>query len=246
MHDEENNHDPYDNPNNDNADMVQDVGGFLLPADPVRAALHGCRPIRIPRRGGLLSESFFFGHHVLYLESGKGDIWLVNPDGQEMLVDFLRPGEFLGETFPITGQTYPNIQVVARYPCVIRQIPSHHFLTLINHSADFASAIMRQLALRQGQLLHSMASTQFVPVSERVYQVLESLCNDEDSITHPEGVMVHITRQDLARMVGCSRESAGRAVQTLTDRGLMEARGKTMLVYGMRKAPDIAFFEGMD
>ena len=223
-------------------DIVQDVAGFLPLADPVRSALQGCRPIKVPRKGGLVNESFFFGHHVIYLESGKGDIWLVHPDGQELLVDFLRPGEFLGEVFPITGQNYPNIQVVARYPCVIRQIPSHHFLTLVNHSADFASAVMRQLALRQGQFLHSLAAMQFLQVSERIYQVLEVLCDDEDSVTHPEGVVVRITRQDLSRMVGCTRESAGRALQILTDRGLLQARGKTILVYGLRKSAPLSLF----
>ena len=43
-----------------------------------------------------------------------------------------------------------------------------------------------------------------------------------------------MSRQELSRLVGCSREMAGRVLKVLEEQGLLTARGKTMVVYGVR------------
>jgi len=43
-----------------------------------------------------------------------------------------------------------------------------------------------------------------------------------------------VSRQELSRLVGCSREMAGRVLKVLEEQGLLTARGKTMVVYGVR------------
>jgi CRP/FNR family transcriptional regulator, cyclic AMP receptor protein len=53
-------------------------------------------------------------------------------------------------------------------------------------------------------------------------------------MTHPNGMQIKITRQDIAKIVGCSREMAGRVLKELEDEKLIEAHGKTIVVYGTR------------
>jgi CRP/FNR family cyclic AMP-dependent transcriptional regulator len=53
-------------------------------------------------------------------------------------------------------------------------------------------------------------------------------------MTHPEGPQLKVSRQELSRLVGCSREMAGRVLKVLEEQGLLTARGKTMVVYGVR------------
>jgi CRP/FNR family cyclic AMP-dependent transcriptional regulator len=48
---------------------------------------------------------------------------------------------------------------------------------------------------------------------------------------HPQGIQIKVTRQEISRMVGCSREMAGRVLKSLQDAGLVWAHGKTMIVY---------------
>jgi CRP/FNR family cyclic AMP-dependent transcriptional regulator len=43
-----------------------------------------------------------------------------------------------------------------------------------------------------------------------------------------------VSRQDLARLVGCSREMAGRVLKNLEDEGVLRATGKTVVMIGMR------------
>jgi CRP/FNR family cyclic AMP-dependent transcriptional regulator len=53
-------------------------------------------------------------------------------------------------------------------------------------------------------------------------------------MTHPDGMQIKITRQELGRIVGCSREMAGRVLKTLEEDGLVSVAGKTMVVHGTR------------
>ncbi len=60
------------------------------------------------------------------------------------------------------------------------------------------------------------------------------LTRQPDAMTHPDGMQIKITRQEIGRIVGCSREMVGRVLKTLVDQGLVSVKGKTMVVYGTR------------
>jgi len=53
-------------------------------------------------------------------------------------------------------------------------------------------------------------------------------------MTHPEGMQIKVSRQELSRLVGCSREMAGRVLKVLEDQRLLRATGKTIVVFGAR------------
>jgi CRP/FNR family cyclic AMP-dependent transcriptional regulator len=53
-------------------------------------------------------------------------------------------------------------------------------------------------------------------------------------MTHPEGMQIKVSRQELSRLVGCSREMAGRVLKVLEEQGLLRATGKTIVVYNAR------------
>ena len=74
----------------------------------------------------------------------------------------------------------------------------------------------------------------FLDVTGRVARTLLDLCQEPDAMTHPDGMQIKITRQEIGRIVGCSREMVGRVLKTLEDQGLVSAKGKTMVVTGTR------------
>ena len=53
-------------------------------------------------------------------------------------------------------------------------------------------------------------------------------------MTHPDGMQIKITRQELGRLVNCSREMAGRGLKALEDKELIHVKGKTIVVYATR------------
>lgn len=53
-------------------------------------------------------------------------------------------------------------------------------------------------------------------------------------MTHPDGMQIKITRQEIGQIVGCSRETVGRILKMLEDQNLIHAHGKTIVVFGTR------------
>lgn len=54
------------------------------------------------------------------------------------------------------------------------------------------------------------------------------------AMTHPDGMQLRVTRQEIGRIVGCSREMVGRVLKSLEEQGLITASGKTIVVFGTR------------
>lgn len=57
-------------------------------------------------------------------------------------------------------------------------------------------------------------------VEGRIARALLDLRKEPDAMTHPDGMQLHITRQEVGRIVGCSREMAGRVMKEMEDKGL--------------------------
>ena len=71
-------------------------------------------------------------------------------------------------------------------------------------------------------------------VAGRIAQTLMNLARQPEAMTHPDGMQIKITRQEIGQMVGCSRETVGRIIKMLEDQNLIYAHGKTIVVYGAR------------
>ena len=69
---------------------------------------------------------------------------------------------------------------------------------------------------------------------QRIAHTLLDLCKEPDAMTHPDGMQIKVTRQELGKIVGCSREMAGRVLKNLEQDGLVSVSGKTMVVFGTR------------
>ena len=96
----------------------------------------------------------------------------------------------------------------------------------VTFATDFAEI---RLPLTDGDLA-------FVDVTGRIAHTLMDLCNEPDAMTHPDGMQIKVSRQELSRLVGCSREMAGRVLKVLEDQGLLTASGKTIVVFNARPA----------
>jgi CRP/FNR family cyclic AMP-dependent transcriptional regulator len=83
---------------------------------------------------------------------------------------------------------------------------------------------------------HQPESTRsdFLDVKGRIAHCLLELCQEPDAMTHPDGMQIKITRQDIAKMIGCSREMAGRVLKEQGDEALISAHGKSVAVFSTR------------
>ena len=154
-----------------------------------------------------------------------------------MVVSYLNTGDFFGEMglFTETEDESPRSAMIqARTACEVAAISYDKFHQIRDQYPDILFAIARQMGNRLRATTRKLKNLAFVDVSGRVAQTLLDLCKEPDAMTHPDGMQIKITRQELGKIVGCSREMAGRVLKTLEEDGLVSVSGKTMVVYGTR------------
>ena len=62
-------------------------------------------------------------------------------------------------------------------------------------------------------------------------------------MTHPDGMLVRVTRLELGDIVGASREMVGRVLNLLEEQGLISVDGKSVVVYGKREPSAVRHFQ---
>ena len=152
-----------------------------------------------------------------------------------MVVSYLNPGDFVGELGLFDEE--PQVRsamVVAKTQCEVAEISYERFHKIKDQYPDILFAISRQLGKRLRQTTRKLTDLAFVDVSGRIAHTLLDLCREPDAMTHPDGMQIKVSRQELGKIVGCSREMAGRVLKSLEEQGLVAVSGKTMVVYGTR------------
>ncbi|MGB0721794.1 MAG: cyclic nucleotide-binding domain-containing protein [Gammaproteobacteria bacterium] len=173
---------------------------------------------------------------IYFIVAGSVVVTLANSDGQELALDHLGPGEFFGEMGMFSGQGR-SAEISTRVPSEIASISYDAFLALSREDPEILMLITSQMAERLRKTSRKAARQVFVDVTSRIAYTLMDQARRPQATEQPEGMAVRMSRQELARLAGCSREMAGRAVAELESKGLVKAYGKTIVVLGPRREP---------
>jgi CRP/FNR family cyclic AMP-dependent transcriptional regulator len=171
---------------------------------------------------------------LFYIIEGSVSVILEDEEGKEMVVAYLNKGDFFGEMGIFEPEETRSAWVKTKTACEIAEISYEKFRHLSKTEPQFLMDISKQMAQRLKQTTQKVGDLAFLDVTGRVAHTLLDLCKQPDAMTHPDGMQIKITRQEIGRIVGCSREMAGRVLKTLEEQGLVQVKGKTMVVYGTR------------
>ncbi|WP_286916009.1 MULTISPECIES: cAMP-activated global transcriptional regulator CRP [Pseudomonas] len=168
---------------------------------------------------------------------GSATVMIEAEEGRELVIAYLNAGDFFGELglfqSPHGAQAH-DAWVRARTECEVVQISYTAFRELAQQEPDMLYAVGGQMAQRLRDTTRKVGDLAFFDVTGRVARCLLDLCKQPDAMTHPDGMQIKITRQEIGRIVGCSREMVGRVLKDLEERSVVHVKGKTMVVYGTR------------
>ncbi len=170
---------------------------------------------------------------LYYIIDGSVSVLIEDNDGREIVLSYLNPGDFFGE-MGLFEEVSRSAWVVARTPCEMAEINYEQFRNLAMGDAEIIFRLASQLANRLRKTSRKVSDLAFLDVTGRVAHTLLELAMEPDAMTHPDGMQIRITRQEIARIVGCSREMVGRVLKDLEEEGLISAKGKTIVVFGTR------------
>lgn len=138
--------------------------------------------------------------------------------GRTITYTGLTPGGWFGEGTVLKHETY-RYDVQALRKSLVAGLPADTFHWLLDHSIGFNRFIMGQLNERLAQFIGALADGRAASPEQRVARSLAALVNP---VLYPGvGEVLRITQQELAYLVGLSRQRVNEALQALAERGLL-------------------------
>ncbi|MCG2574493.1 MULTISPECIES: cAMP-activated global transcriptional regulator CRP [Acinetobacter] len=198
--------------------------------ESVKALLKRAYINRYPKRMSIVEVGSESKSLYLILK-GSVSILLKEDDDREIVVAYLNAGDFFGEMGLFEAEPLRTAEVRTREVCEIAEISYENFLELSKQYPDLSYAVFAQLARRLKNTTRKMTDLAFIDVTGRIARCLIELANQPEAMLLPNGRQIRITRQEIGRIVGCSREMVGRVLKSLEDQGMIETEGKAILIY---------------
>lgn len=182
-------------------------------------------------RGEMIFRQGDAGVHLYLVESGRIKITTLAPDGREAFVAIIGPGQVFGELSLFEGQQR-TADARAMEPTTLHALSHDDFRPYVASHPDVAWELLRVLSRmvrRQDQAIQDMV---FLDVGGRVARRLLDLASQHGE---PAGdgvvrIEVPITQEELAQMVGASRESVNKALGSFMDRGWVTLEGRHYII----------------
>jgi CRP/FNR family cyclic AMP-dependent transcriptional regulator len=201
--------------------------------DNVEEFLSHCHRRRYPAKSTIIYAGDQ-GDTLYYIIKGSVTVVIEDDsDGKEMILAYLNPGDYVGE-MGLFDQEHRSAWIRTKTECEVGEISYSKFIELSHKHPEFLFAISKQIAQRLRDTTRKVSDLAFLDVTGRVARTLLDLCKEPDAMTHPDGMQIKITRQEIGRIVGCSREMVGRVLKDLEERELVSVAGKTMVVFSTR------------
>lgn len=166
---------------------------------------------------------------------GSVSILLEDADGREVVLAYLNPGEFFGEMCLFPDQKTRTAVVRSRLPTLVAEVGYQAFQAFALSNPGIVFEVAGQLAARLRDTSRRLGDLAFLDVAGRLAHALLQLCRQPDAEPHPRGIQVKVSRQELARLIGCSREMAGRVLRKLEEDGMLVTQGRNILVLGVSR-----------
>jgi CRP/FNR family cyclic AMP-dependent transcriptional regulator len=165
--------------------------------------------------------------------SGRLKVMVGEADGKETILSIIGPGEFFGE-MGLIDDNPRSASVVAIEPCELLALTRRDFRKCLVENLGLAMAVMRVLVRRLREADRKIGSLAMLDVYGRVARLLLDM---SESVNGQKVVTKRITKQDIAKMVGASREMVSKVMKDLQTSGYIEVQGSTIVLRDTNARP---------
>lgn len=170
------------------------------------------------------------GDALFIIVSGRAKAVLLGESGREIILYLFRPGDFFGEMSLLDNEPR-SATVQASEETTLLMLKREAFHRHIREYPATALSILREMSRRLRRADEIIGSLALLDVYGRVARMLRELA-DKDGTEVDEGILIRErpTQQDIAAMIGTSRETVSRALNDFAKRGYVDMNGKAILL----------------
>ncbi len=171
------------------------------------------------------------GDALFIIVSGKVKVALLGEEGKEITLSTLKEGDFFGEMSLLDGEPR-SASVIALEDSSLLIMRQDEFLNQIRKSPKIALKIMVEMSKRLRRADEKIGSLALLDVYGRVARVLLQLSKSEEEGTK-KGMIIkkRPTHQEIANMVGISRETVSRVLSDFSKEGYITIEGKEIVIH---------------
>jgi CRP/FNR family cyclic AMP-dependent transcriptional regulator len=173
------------------------------------------------KRGEAIVEQGKQSNALAIILTGRARVVTTDARGREVILATMNPGDYVGEMSLIDSEPH-SATVRTEIQTDVLMVGRQEFARCLPENGSMAYAVMRGLVQRLRHADRKIESLALMDVYGRVARsLLESAVLDGDGNTV---IREKVSRQDLAKMVGASREMVSRVMKDLEERGYIETR----------------------
>ena len=158
--------------------------------------------------------------------SGRLKVMMGDSEGKEVILSLLGPGEFFGE-MGLIDDSPRSASVVAIEACELLAVSKRDFKKCLAENLEMSMAVMRGLVRRLREADRKIGSLALLDVYGRVARLLIDM---SEEVNGQKTVTKRLPKQDIAKMIGASREMVSRVMKDLQMGGYIEVRGSTIVL----------------
>jgi CRP/FNR family cyclic AMP-dependent transcriptional regulator len=175
------------------------------------------------------------GDSLYMIQSGKVKVFIGDEEGREIILKILGPGAFFGEMSMIDKQPR-SASVTTIEPSTVQVLTHAAFEKCVEQEARIGNMVMQILAQRVREADRKIGTLALMDVYGRVASTLLELS------VYSNGKLVvgeKLSQQELANMVGASREMVNRILKDLSDRGFISIESKAITIINRELPPSL-------
>ena len=201
-----------------NLDLIRRVPLFsLLTTDQAQSIADSVVKRRF-KRGELIVEQGTKSNALFILLNGRARVLTADSRGREVILAVLQTGDYVGEMSLIDNEPH-SATVRAEVQTDMLVLGRPEFSRCLPESSSLAYGILRGLVARLRNADRQIESLALLDVYGRVARTLLDMSEEEKGIKIIRG---KVSRQDMAKVVGASREMVSRVMKDLEERGVIE------------------------
>ena len=186
--------------------------------------------IRTFKKDNLIVSQDSPGDALFVLLEGRVKVVLYGENGREIILKLLNAGDFFGEMSILDGEKR-SANVIAMEGTTVCSLSREDFIEHLREHPDTAFNILGIMSRRLRYADQLIGNLTLLDVYARLAQVLIDLATEEkDERTSGHWIKKRPTHQDLANMIGTSRETVSRAIGEFQRRGLIQIEGKALIL----------------
>ena len=203
-----------------NLDLIRRVPLFSLLTNDQAQAIADSIVKRRFRRGEIIVEHGRKSNALYILLNGRARVLTSDSRGREVILAVLQPGDYVGEMSLIDNQPH-SATVRAEVQTDMLILGRAEFARCLPENSSLSYAILRGLVTRLRQADRQIESLALLDVYGRVARTLLDMAEQDGERLLIRG---KVSRQDMAKVVGASREMVSRVMKDLEERGVIETQ----------------------